>query len=497
VPVGEYEGPRRPVDPVLEALVALLEQRRPQAGSGEGIGGERQTAEPRATWVRSVADQVSAVMAREFSTTVLADPTWIAGDAHRVAQIVETIEGVTGVFPVLFERGRTYRIPYHFQLAVFVRPGGRSLEEIEKKIDERLDELRVSANWEHWGLRPKATLEVDGVPQSMLGSLIVPVHEASRAPEVPGVLPPPAPIVRVVTVLSSDYGGSKPIGGWLATASGAGLMEGEEAARPRQSPTFRRRAIPGDDARRREMGWVNERLLHLLCEPGSAPGGWCLTTETRYLAGYEPLERAFATTPEVLVTLHQGPEWQNMASWRLAKAQWDDDRREEARRDGDGAQVLDAPQDGAEVTPRQRAAMENIADRARAVRSELADWEERLERLVAEREAHDRPTVAITFDRLPEQFRWALVRGGRWVLRRGSGAPAVNVNYLDEVDLLLDTWTEAAAEALAGLATLAGFEHAVRDEYYEHIPSAPVRRALRSPEGARRSTRAFGALHHA
>jgi hypothetical protein len=449
--VAESEDPDRAVP---EKLVALLERRRSQAETSQQIG---------------------------------------ADDAHRVARVVEQLDGVTGVFPVLFERGRTYRVPYHYQLAVFARPHSPALGDIEQRIDDRLDELDISANWEHWGLRPKATLEKDGRRQRLLGSLIVPVHEASRSPMAPGVLPS-APITRLVTVLSSDYGGSKPVGGWLAEATGAGLMEGEEAARTRLAPRFRRRSIPWDDARRHETGWVNERLLRLLRHDGSAAGAWCLTTETRYPAGYEPLARALATTPDVLVVLLQGPEWRNMASWRLAKAQWDDDRREEARRSGDDALVLDHPQDGAELTRPERAAMENIGDRAEAVRDELAAWEDLLCALVAERADEGRPTVAVTLDGLPHDFRWARVRDDRWVVQKGSGAPVTNVNYLDEVDVLLDTWTEAAADALAGLMTLAGFDRATREAFFDDVPSEPLRKALRRTERARLSTRVHGAL---
>jgi hypothetical protein len=237
---------------------------------------------------------------------------------------------------------------------------------------------------------------------------------------------------------------------------------------------------------------VNERLLYRLAAAGSAPGAWCLTTETRYLAGHEPLARALATTRDALVVLHQSEEWQRMAAWRLAKAQWDDDRREQARRNDDDALVLDHPEDGAELTRAERAAMDNIGDRAEAVRQDLAAWEDRLLALVAERADTRRPTVTVSLDSLPRDFRWARVRDARWVVQKGSGAPAANVNYLDEVDVLLDTWTEAAADALAGLTRLAGFDRATREAFFAGVHSEPLRKALHRSEGAPLSTRVLG-----
>jgi hypothetical protein len=79
-------------------------------------------------------------------------------------------------------------------------------------------------------------------------------------------------------------------------------------------------------------------------------------------------------------------------------------------------------------------------------------------------------------------------------VQKGSGAPVTNVNYLDEVDVLLDTWTEAAADALAGLTSLAGFDRATREAFFDDVPSEPLRKALRRTERAWLSTRVHGAL---
>jgi hypothetical protein len=436
----------------------------------------------------TVGEPVAGVMAREFSSVALADTTWIARDAHRVAQIVEEVEEVAAVFPVLFDRGARYRIPYHHQLAIFMRPGF-DVRSVEKTIEQKLDERDVAANWEHSGLWPKATLQLQDGEQPLLGSLIVPFHEAARAPEVAGVLPPPAPQVRLVTVLSSEYGGSKPVGGWLARATGAGLIEGEEAARMRVASALRRRAFIDDAASDREMGWMNEILVYLLRHAGGAPGAWCLTTETRYLVGYEPLADVFETTPDPLVVLHQGAAWRRMSAWRLATTQWDEQHR------GAPGRVIRPNAESAmkpQVTPEEKTALAEISALAVTTRARLEEWERQLERLVTKRAAAGLPTVSVTIKGLPREFPWVRVAHGKVEWGTGDPGADMEVDYLDAVDIMLDVWTEAAAQALTGLLSLAQADEAEVVALFKQ--SSVLRQALARTRRSLLSLQTFGTL---
>lgn len=450
--------------------------------------------------LRLADDVVGALLARAYAAATVVDETRTATDRHRLAAAAESVEGVVGTCIVPEHRGSLRCGPYQDQVAVFAAPPDHQrgdgeqqqvawTEVIKEKISEQIAHDGIDAWWEHSRrLVPVVTLTLHGQPVTLLGSLVSPRLEAAQPPRGESLLPPPADITRTGAVVSNPYGGARPIGAFMAAATGAGLLKGENVAREIIERRGRGRLLRGafvdvdDTADRRRMGYAQHELLRLLSQPSYAPGAWVLETEARYLKGYPPLAHALADLPQVLIVVHLGEEWRRMAAWRLATAQ----------RDEDGNDVLESPQPGAKISDAEKVTLKHHADTASDKCKELEQGEENLFEVVRRREDPDRLrrsedphplTISLTLGQLPPSFPWYVPDPhSYWLQGHGSGAPAVAV-YPDDVDSMVDAWQEAAAQALCDLSREAAFTPEERQDFAASLRDDYLREAVQQRVG--------------
>jgi hypothetical protein len=423
--------------------------------------------------------------------------------AHRVAEVVESVTRVPTLL-VPEPRGSDRADPYQYQLVVFYAeptgPGNVHKDEndLMKKITEALKTAALPAYWEHGVKTPDVQLAYpdlqlvhhDVREWKRLGSLVIPNTAMSHAPSV-GLLVRPnrgnrnQRDLRYATIVTSPYGGSDPVGGYLSFTLAAGHIRALDVVRALDDALAQR----GHDERRAlisqatilDTGYAVQKTLHLL-QDGAVPGAWIMSMETELPHVFEPLRDDLVRVEGPLMLVRLGPQWQRMAAWRLAAARLNMNGRT------DGAELpwsCDQVDFDTPPSPRDLEVLRHQFDIAQEEDDQLAAWDELMvgiARQRAEQGQASSPTFEVVLDPLPEEGGAVRFDRGSWELVSGAERFEGMVMFPDSVDGWVDAWVQATADLLDELARLAGYRDA--SALAGQLNEGPVQRVIEHRRGA-------------
>ena len=423
---------------------------------------------------------------------------------YRVAEVAAGNDAVEAVSIVAEPRGHRFRHTYQHQIVVHTGGSDRSshqVQELREAVSQDLTATNLPGYWEHGAKEPKAAIEIDGRRLVPVGSLVCPYVAAPRAPEV-GMLVRPAGSrlsnVRTAAVLTVPYGGSGPIGGFIAQALDAGHIRLREVVRLTRGVLRDRLGRDvhyalADEDQERHAAYVAHQTLAALSGP-QIPGAWILSLEARPVELYEPLKDALCAIP-MLITVQLGEQWEAAAAWRLATAEINQnelrkpptpeqasglqlaaaagiatsDQIEEQFTVRDGRPLADDP-DSSELV---RAVLHRQARRAKEMMEDLRQWHD----LIAEIErTRSSPliTIPLRLGALPSDITPLRFDRGKYEAV-APGEDGEHVIYSDIVDGMVDAWVEQAASSLRMLMDIAGHNHAA---YARGLKDCPAKKAL-------------------
>ena len=425
--------------------------------------------------------------------------------AHRVAEVVESVTRVP-TLTVPEPRGSDRAEPYQYQLVVFYAesagPGDGNEDEnsLRDKITEALRAAALPAYWEHGVKTPDVQLAYpdlqlvhhDVREWKRLGSLVIPRIAMSHASSV-GLLVRPnrgnrsQRDLRYATIVTSPYGGSDPVGGYLSATLAVGHIRALDVVRALDDALAQR----GHDERRAlisratilDTGYAVQKTLHLL-QDGAVPGAWIMSMETELPHVFEPLADDLARVEGPLMLVRLGPQWQRMAAWRLAAARLNMDGRK------DGAELpwsCDQVDFDTAPSPRDLEVLRHQFDVAQEEDDQLAAWDElmvdiaRQRRQRAEQGQATSPTFEVVLDPLPEDGGAIRFDRGRWEPVSGAERFEGMVMFPDSVEGLVDAWVQATADLLDELARLAG--HRDASALTGQLNDGPVQRVIEHRRG--------------
>ncbi|MEU4718955.1 hypothetical protein AB0G06_04935 [Nonomuraea dietziae] len=411
---------------------------------------------------------------------------------HHVAEVVTSVPGVATTVLIPEYRGRDRTDPYQYQLVIFAEPNSVvATDELKKQIGEELAKAGLQAYWEHGALTPPIafTGREDEASWLRLGSLVILELSAPRSPAT-GLLLPPGPRaldqqLRLAAIITPPYGGSDPIGGFLAGALELGhlrvgdIVRAYNDAKAKRDPRMRA-ALPPAPADI-EAGYALEQGLDLLWR-GEAPGAWLMTMEVRPAALYDPLWRRLINIDSPLMIVRLGPRWQKAASWRLATASLN------CGEGTDGTagispiltpgQMLSSDQikvrPGQSLTKEERSVLDRQIARANACADELAWWDRRLVEMIEKRSA---PTLVVMLENLPDDGKAVRFDRGAYEPVTGDDRFYGNIIFPDNVDGFVDAWLDASIDLLGQLAVVAGYSGI--DDVLPMLADGPLQRAVR------------------
>ena len=426
--------------------------------------------------------------------------------AHRVAEVVESVTRVP-TLTVPEPRGSDRAEPYQYQLVVFYAElagpgnGNEGESSLVDKITEALRAAALPAYWEHGVKTPDVQLAYPGLQLvhhdvrewKRLGSLVIPHVAMSHASSV-GLLVRPnrgnrsQRDLRYATIVTSPYGGSDPVGGYLSAALAAGHIRALNVVRALDDALAQR----GHDERRAlinqatilDTGYAVQKTLHLL-QDGAVPGAWIMSMETELPYVFEPLADNLVRVEGPLMLVRLGPQWQRMAAWRLAAARLNMDGRK------DGAELpwsCDQVDFDTPPSPRDLEVLRHQFDVAQEEDDQLAAWDElmvgiaRRRRQRAQQGQATSPTFEVVLDRLPEEAGAIRFDRGTWEPVSGAERFEGMVMFPDSVEGWVDAWVQATADLLDELARLAG--HRDASALTGQLNDGPVQRVIEHRRGA-------------
>jgi hypothetical protein len=327
----------------------------------------------------------------------------------------------------------------------------------------------------------------------------------------------PATVHRIGVAISGPYGGSVPVGSYLAGALSAGYLRFEDLVRLANSELDRTAVVGGEtstpnvkpvtgstrsartalaeDAHDINAGFLGHKTL-IAMKGGEVAGAWMLAMEVSPLKVYPPIREALIKDPDVVVILHFGPGWKRMAAWRMASARLDTDAQAgdfpanadprvlaAARRAdhpiwssdqltgvADGRPLADTPEE-IEIV---RAVLERQQKVAEQWHRSIEEWEGILQEVEKGRRKAKRLTVSLTLGELPGDSRGYHWADGRFTLAP-AGSEAPGVLYRDELSDMVDAWVEASARVLREFADLGGEP---LHRFTERLADGPAKQAF-------------------
>jgi hypothetical protein len=493
---------------VLGQPVDLL---RAESLSGRGVDAARATRAAAAIGLADISSDLQDIASRLVGELVSSRIQRPRSMRYRIAETVETVPGVTTTLMIKEMRGSDRVDPYQYQLVVFTEPSDplappgpepsaeaegsgpgpeqSDVQRLREAISAALADAGLTATWEHGAFIP--TVEVRdsrvGPPWNRVGSLVIQAVAASRAPST-GLLISPGPgsrgqrQLRQATLVTPPYGGSDPVGGFLAHGLDAGHLRGADVirafsdARAERDGTSRQ-ILPGWRAQL-DAGFAVQQGMHLL-QTGQVPGAWLLSLEVQLAAAYEPLRDALIDLETPLLIVRLSNEWQALAAWRLATAKMDVAGNAEAAAwpwSSDQITYFSHGQPN-EPTRRELDVLRRQHELAQHLKTELADWDRLLSDITEARARRlTGPTMTSLLDRLPDNGASIRFDSGTYETVTGDERFRGCVVFPDNVDAFVDAWMTVSLELLDQLATLAG--HSDSTVIADQIASGPLRRAL-------------------
>lgn len=400
---------------------------------------------------------------------------------YRIAELAEGVAGVAATAVVKVYRGSDHSVPYQYQVAVLTTAadGGavdhwrRIMAEVARATSD------LDCYWEYGPGQPEVRIHAGEGELEMIGSLAVPSLAAMRAPQtglfvVGDTIPEAragtygdrgteAPVegrgsielkdvaldrqryLRLAAIITPPYGGGPPIAGTLAHRWEVGHIPAD-AYLGRLMRKDNKLYQP--ESAQTNAGFVLHKALHEL-ERGNLPGAWLVSLEASSAQNYYPLDLALAELDHIIMVVHLGDLWRQLAAWRLAGADLDHNRSKDApgRRRPSLSNIEPFNCDVASAAG--TASFLEHAALAKRKREEVDRWEGYLTDLVRRRRKSERPTIEITLENLPDALKCVRFDGGTYVSVEGDGRRDSMVAFEDSVDPMADTWA-AAAEKFRG-----------------------------------------------
>jgi hypothetical protein len=392
---------------------------------------------------------------------------------HRIAAAAESVADVAATVIVPVYRGRDRSMPYQYQVAVLVEPPEPGTDpddnrrRIKSEVEQTVSDAGLDCYWEYGPAQPSIRLRSEWRELELLGSLAVPGLEAVRAPRtgmlVSGeIIPSRQRYLRLGLVISSSYGGSRPIAGWLSAGSGAGHIPAETWLRlADRSATWRPAGTTAPVLPRKsegtapEAGFALHKVIHQL-QRGDIPGAWLVSMEAKAPLDYDPLYAAITQLAGVVMVVRLSKVWQHLAAWRRAGSAIY--RQLSAMSTGTRVAGLSdtEPFTHSVATPEGEAAFLDHQSQAAGYLEAIRQRERFLGELIERRNEEGLPTIEVTLGHLPDDLMCVRLDGGTYTQVHGEDRLAEMVAFEDSVNPMMDEWRKLAAEFAEKLKRFAG-----------------------------------------